>query len=74
MATMATIKDIFPKKDLLDVLLANGPMTVGEMAAQLGISDRTAWVRARVAVQNGYLDRDEFGRYAPWCAWPRAGL
>ena len=75
MATMATTTDdVFPKKDLLDVLLAAGPMTLHEMAAQLGISDRTAWVRARLAVQDGYLDRDEFGRYAAWCAWPRTGL
>ena len=74
MTTMTTIENICRREDLFDVLLTNGPLTAGEIAARLSISDWTAWAGARLAMQDGFLDRDEFGRYAPWCAWPRVGF
>src|SRR5690349_14521818 len=64
--TMTTIENVCRREDLFDVLLTNGPLTAGEIAARLSISDWTAWAGARLAMQDGFLDRDEFGRYAPW--------
>lgn len=61
-------------EQMFALLCADGPLTAGEIAARLDVSESGAWDHARFAVRAGYLDLDEFGRFAPWCAWPRAGM
>jgi hypothetical protein len=73
-AVVSAIECSIPQEQLFDVLLDNGPLTASEIGARLGVSEAAAWACARFGAQAGYLDRDEFGRFAPWCAWPRVGL
>ena len=69
-----TTEHFIPQQELFALLVAEGALTAAEIAQRLDISESTAWEWARFGVQACYLDRDEFGRYAPWCAWPRAGF
>ena len=49
-------------------------LTAAEIARRMGVTLNIAWDAVRIAVDAGYLDRDEFGTYAPWCEWPRIGF
>lgn len=69
-----TIEQFIPQQELFEVLLRDGALNAAELGARLGVSESVAWSWADVGVQACYLDRDEFGRFAPWCAWPRVGL
>ena len=71
---ITTIEQFVPQREVFELLLEHGALTAGEIAAHLDITESTAWSWARVGQHAGYLDRDEFGRYAPWCPWPRVGF
>lgn len=49
-------------------------LTADQVARRTGVPLDIAYVALRIAIDAGYIDRDEFGTYAAWCAWPRAGL
>jgi hypothetical protein len=59
---------------IYDLIARAGPVTGIELAEllQLHLGYVQPWLQWQAAT--GYLHRDEFGRYAPWCAWPRAGF
>jgi len=48
-----------------------GPVTAGRLARELGILETYAQAWLRWQADQGYLHRDEFGRYATFCAIPR---
>jgi hypothetical protein len=66
-----TREQAIPHQEMFDVLTDNGPLSAAEIGARLGVSESIAWSWACFGVRASYLDRDEFGRFAPWCAWPR---
>jgi hypothetical protein len=61
-------------QDVFAVIADAGPIAPNEIAALLAISGVAAVAHAHDLVSAGFLDRDEFGRYANFCAWPRASL
>lgn len=63
--TQPNLHDFTPDDDRL---------TAGEIARRAGVPVDIAWEAIRIALQVGYLERDEFGTYAPWCRWPRSGV
>jgi hypothetical protein len=71
---IATTENFVPQRELFDLVLKHGALTAKEIGARLDISASTAWSYARVGQQASWLHRDEFGRYAPWCPWPRPVL
>ena len=71
---ITTTENFVPHRDLYEILVEHGALTDREIAARMGVSASTAWQWARAGVMAGHLYRDEFGRYAPWCPWPRPGL
>ena len=69
-----TVEPTVDEKQLFDLLIHQGPLTVAEIAARARISRSSALSWAEAGVDALVLYRDEFGRYAPWGAWPRVGL
>jgi hypothetical protein len=51
-----------------------GPVTAMELGARLHL--HAGYVQPWLVWQErlGYLNRDEYGRYAPYCSWPRIGF
>ncbi|HZP58115.1 MAG TPA: hypothetical protein VFC53_11280 [Dehalococcoidia bacterium] len=72
MTTLQTIGPRIVPADVYDTLVRSEPLTATEIAIELGVPD--AAVRAAVRLAAGCIARDEFGRYATWCAWPRVGM
>jgi DNA-binding IclR family transcriptional regulator len=62
------------RAELNELMPGDERLTATEIARRLGVPLDIAWEAIRLAVDAGYLDRDEFGSYAPWCAWPRFSL
>jgi len=60
--------------DLFRVVADDGPLTAGDIAARLSVSEPDARVCVRWMVNAGYAYRDEFGLISAWCPWPRVGL
>jgi DNA-binding IclR family transcriptional regulator len=60
--------------DLFQVFVDAGPLTAREIAERLSVSEDDVWVCARWMMNAGYLWRDESGRYALSCPWPRIGF
>ena len=68
------IERIATSTTVFDVVANDGPLTTSEIAERLSISTAAAVVYARELVSSGFFDRDESGRYANYCYWPRFGL
>jgi DNA-binding IclR family transcriptional regulator len=60
--------------DVFDVIAAVGPISVGQIADRVGLRVADAYRYANSLAGEGYVDRDERGCYATWCAWPRYGI
>ena len=75
MTTMtAALEQSIEQQELHDALVEDGALTVAEIAARAGVTLSVAYEAVRIALDAGYVDRDESGKYAPWCAWPRIGF
>ncbi|HEX5480858.1 MAG TPA: hypothetical protein VFY79_14170 [Dehalococcoidia bacterium] len=72
--TTKTLIEPIPQTDIHALLRLGERLTADEIARRMGVPLDVAWDALRIAVDAGYLDRDEFGTYAAWCVWPRAGL
>jgi hypothetical protein len=60
--------------DVFAVIADNAPLTTNEIALRFSIPVFAAAAHAHDLCAAGFLDRDEFGRYANFCSWPRVGL
>jgi len=72
--TIQTLETRIGQSELNELLHGDERLTANEIARRLGVPLDTAWEAIRMAADAGYLDQDEFGTYAPWCAWPRTGM
>lgn len=59
---------------IFQLLATCGPLTLSEIAVWLGVAQSAAGDYTRGLLAHGSLHRDEFGRVANWCAWPRIGI
>ena len=72
--TTDTLTAPVEQTDLHRLVPGDERLTAGQIARRIGVPPDIAYEALRMAIDAGYLDRDEFGTYAAWCAWPRAGL
>jgi DNA-binding IclR family transcriptional regulator len=59
---------------VIELVADNGPLGPADIAASLAMSQSDVHAYVHTLVHGGYLDRDESGRVATWCAWPRVGF
>jgi DNA-binding IclR family transcriptional regulator len=71
---MQAIERTIESIDVFDVVAAIGPINVLDIADRVGIRVADAYRLANALAGEGYVDRDEQGCYATWCAWPRFGV
>jgi len=59
---------------VVEVIADCGPIAATDVAAWLAMPPSEVHAYVHTLAHQGYLDRDESGLLATWCAWPRIGF
>lgn len=59
---------------VVELLADCGPLAATDIASLLAMPQSEVHAYLHTLGHQGYLERDESGRVATWCAWPRVGL
>lgn len=83
MTTQTSISQYIPGADIADsrhvadffeIVAEHAPVTPAQLAGHLGVTEPAVNSALSSLADDGYLDRDEFGRYSNFCPWPRPGF